>query len=47
MAVFGEELAAYEWLGIALIGAGLALLAALSVHASRAAKSEPPLLETG
>jgi drug/metabolite transporter (DMT)-like permease len=48
MLVFGEELTGEEWIGIVLIGAGLAVLGALGVHASRAAaKVEPPLLETG
>jgi drug/metabolite transporter (DMT)-like permease len=48
MLVFGEELTPGEWIGIALIGAGLAVLGALGVRAGRAAaKAEPPLLETG
>jgi drug/metabolite transporter (DMT)-like permease len=48
MLVFGEQLTGEEWIGIVLIGAGLAVLGALGVRASRAAaKIEPPLLETG
>lgn len=35
MAVFGERLTANEWIGIALIGAGLAILAAIAWRASR------------
>ena len=48
MLVYGEELTRGEWIGIALIGAGLAVLGALGVRAGRAAKKdEPPLLEPG
>ena len=36
MAVFGERLAANEWTGIALIGAGLAILAGIAWRAARA-----------
>ena len=35
MAVFGERLTGNEWAGIALIGAGLAILAAIAWRASR------------
>ncbi|MEO8487801.1 MAG: DMT family transporter [Betaproteobacteria bacterium] len=35
MTLFGERLAPNEWTGIALIGAGLAILAAIAWHASR------------
>ena len=48
MLVYGEVLTRGEWIGIALIGAGLAVLGALGVRAGRAAKKdEPPLLEPG
>jgi hypothetical protein len=35
MAVFDERLTGNEWAGIALIGAGLAILAAIAWRASR------------
>ncbi|CAG0978905.1 putative cystine transporter YijE [Burkholderiales bacterium] len=38
MAVFGERLTANEWTGIGLIGAGLAILAAIAWRASRRAE---------
>ena len=40
MAVFGERLAPNEWAGIALIGAGLAILAGLARRASRRGAAE-------
>jgi drug/metabolite transporter (DMT)-like permease len=50
MVVFGERLAANEWVGIALIGTGLALLAAQAVSGGRrraALPAEPTPLEGG
>jgi drug/metabolite transporter (DMT)-like permease len=40
MAIFGERLAGNEWLGIALIGAGLAMVALWSFAATRRAVHE-------
>jgi drug/metabolite transporter (DMT)-like permease len=50
MAIFGERLAANEWTGIALIGAGLALIAAEALTSSRRGagaevQPQPPQLE--
>ena len=42
MAVFGERLVANEWAGIALIGAGLALISAQALHGRRAALPATP-----
>jgi drug/metabolite transporter (DMT)-like permease len=49
MAVFGERLAANEWTGIGLIGAGLAILAGLAWRASKrgAAITSPAPLDGG
>lgn len=42
MAIFGERLAASEWAGIALIGAGLVLVSAEALVANRKGGSLPP-----
>ncbi|MGH8801992.1 MAG: EamA family transporter, partial [Casimicrobiaceae bacterium] len=40
MVIFGERLTGNEWLGIALIGVGLAMVAAWSLAATRRAVTE-------
>jgi drug/metabolite transporter (DMT)-like permease len=48
MLAYDEVLARSEWIGIAMIGAGLVVLGLLGRHAGRAVtKGEPPLLEGG
>jgi drug/metabolite transporter (DMT)-like permease len=50
MIVFGERLSANEWAGIALIGIGLALIAALALAGGRPASllpADPTPLEGG
>jgi drug/metabolite transporter (DMT)-like permease len=51
MIVFGERLSANEWAGIALIGIGLALIAALALAGGRRPASllpaDPTPLEGG